>query len=580
MVTPDQRVKILDFGLAKLFADPGRGQSAIQTAALETAEGTILGTPGYMSPEQIRGEGVDFRSDQFSFGIIMYELLTGRRPFEAGTTMDEIAAILNREPPSLHSLSPDIPLPLAWIVIRCLQKKPSERYGATRDLYKDLRNLSNADSGQIERPATRAPRRSWVWPTAAVLALLVIAATWAMTGNRIEEPVRVPLHVSIELPRNVSMGSPEILTTLDLSPDGRHLAISAAGQLWVRSLASPDWRPLAGTEGGISPEWSPDGRSIAFYADGKLKRVSIDGGPSVELVAATYNGKPAWAPDGAILFSHLGPEGSGIFAIDEDGGEPRQVTDQTSRGELVHIFPEILPDGKRFLYLALRADDELGFEHSIRVASIDGSDETVLGTIPSMIVVSGEDQIIYAHEGMLLRQSIDLSSPALVGQPEVIAGRCRLLLSTGIGLFTSSTSGVVVYQKSPASSRLVWRDRTGAEAGELGGPARHESFAISPEGNRVAVAIDDPKLGSGDIWLFDLTRNTSTRLTHSPVDELYPGWSADGGTIYFRSDALGPPNIYSLDLSQRAAPKILRRTFTVDQPYEGHPTGNWSSPEV
>ncbi len=358
MVSEDGLVKILDFGLAKLSLPSAELSSEAPTAVLEsprTQSGMILGTFGYMSPEQAAGRELDYRSDQFSFGSILYEMATGRRAFREDSPAQTLAAIIEEEPEPVPSLKPDVPQPFAWVIERCLAKSPAERYESTRDLARELANLRERISGwSVPGPAPARPRRFLMTttPLAWVAAGLMLVALVASLRREPREPKTAgsgAIRFSVPSPEGASFHSGEILTKTAISPDGRTLALVAfAGgrsRLYVRPLDSVTPRALTGTEDAQSPFWSPDGRFVAFIAAGKLKKIDA-GGPPQTLSEVSFDGPGTWGarffPDGRrrLLLAPVEKAGARLYVADLDGKNLRPISPEGLRGNRCEISPD------------------------------------------------------------------------------------------------------------------------------------------------------------------------------------------------------------------------------------------------
>ena len=350
MVTADGRVKILDFGLAKLH-EPSKGSDAATTAH-QTDAGTVLGTVAYMSPEQVRGQAVDPRSDIFSLGVVLYEMLAGARPFGGATSQDTLAAILNAEPADLPAAERAIPLALERVVRRCLEKQPEQRFQSASDLAFALEALSSlssssSTSGSAMTAAAPPARRTWDRAGWAVAALVSVAAIGFAVAARRAAPEETD-SASIHFTQGVvlSQATASSAPYPDVSPDGRHLAYAAPRVrggpvfLWIRSFDDLDARVIEGTDGAVSPFWSPDSRSVGFFAADRLKVVSLDGSRLRELCAISQGRRGTWGADDVILAStQLNPR---ILRVSASGGEPAEVTTpDVAQGERRHGHPNV-----------------------------------------------------------------------------------------------------------------------------------------------------------------------------------------------------------------------------------------------
>ena len=363
-ITKDGRVKILDFGLAKLIEPKveSAAQTDVPTRKIHTDPGVVMGTAGYMSPEQVRGRTVDYRSDIFSFGAVLYEMLSGRRAFEGESAIETLNAILKEDPPDISATDNSVPLPLERIIRRCIEKSPEERFQSARDLAFALEAVSGFSSSQTfatniaSAPSTRQKSRERLaWIIAGVMLIGLLAALpFAISYFR-----RVPVESSVvrfpvSLPENATFEMDVETHNLSVSPDGRRLAFVASSEgqkmLWVRSLDSLSAQVLPGTEGAISPFWSPDSRYLAFFAEGKLKKIEAVGG-SLQTVCnmpAEGDAVGTWGEGGTILFTVGVSAEPGIYRISAGGGTPTQLIKPADGAS--HYWVHFLPDGRRFLF--------------------------------------------------------------------------------------------------------------------------------------------------------------------------------------------------------------------------------------
>ena len=396
-VTSDGRVKILDFGLAKLTqAEPSAtAVSALPTTPPNTQAGLVLGTIGYMSPEQVRGLPADHRSDIFAFGAILYEMLSGQRAFRGDTAADTMGAILANGPPDLPTAERHIPPPLERIVDRCLEKNPGARFQSTKDLAFALEALaahSGAAEGVSAVPARRN-RERLAWLVAGVLVLVgALSVPFAVVHFREPAPDNHPIRFVMLAPEKAAVSG----TPPSISPDGRRLAFVATldgkTQLWIRPIESATAQPLPGTDRADFPFWSPDSRFIGFFADGNLKKIEASGGPPQTLCDAPGGRGGAWNRDGVIIFSPraIGP----LHRVSSSGGAATPLTTfDASGGEIGHRSPSFLPDGRSFLFFVQGGDDKQG----IYLGSLESKDQKRL--------LSGNSSGAYASPGYLLTPS-------------------------------------------------------------------------------------------------------------------------------------------------------------------------------
>ncbi len=569
MVTRDGFAKILDFGLAKLVEVEGPGHTTkAPTVSGATEPGVVMGTIAYMSPEQALARPVDFRSDQFSLGSILYEMAAGRRAFSRDSAPETMTAIIRTEPEPLASLAPLTPAPLRWIVERCLAKSPEDRYASTRDLARDLATLrdrlsetsSGTSAAGVAAPAPtpiHRPMRAIPW---ALAGLLAAGLAWLLlAGSRSKAAAPAPMRLSVTLPPGVVLSQSDIESHSSISPDGRWLVfVGSSGekeQLYLRAIDSMVSHPLAGTEGAISPFWSPDSRNIGFFADGKIQRIPVAGGPPQLICDGGIEALPNWGPSGQILFIQLGPS-AGLWAVDAAGGEPRRIRGLDARNESALLWPRFLADGRHFLFMSIDPSGERG-GFPLLLESLDEKEATTVGRVSSRFEIAS-GHLLVVREGVLLAQPFD--GRRVTGEPMALADHVYQFNGPLMAGFSASQTGTIVYELATRPSRVSWLDRHGAVLETLPVTGAVLSLRLSPDGRRVAMAIDDEKKGSSDIWSYDFERHLPARVTLDPRDEKNPVWSVDGRTIYFRCDWRGPPDVYRVTVGapETAAPVVVR----------------------
>jgi len=547
-VTRDNRVKILDFGLAKLAQDqPAYSSgSALATMPSPTQPGVVLGTVGYMAPEQVRGLPVDHRADLFALGAILYELLSGRRAFSRDTAPETMTAILNTEPPDLGSAAEPFPPALVRIVNRCLEKSPSERFQSASDLAFALEALSTTSSGSTAAHARVPPRRrlaGWIgWAAAA----LVLAALAPLVYQHLRERPPSPTPMRFQISPMVAYAGPG---NFGLSPDGRHLAFVGIGsdgivRLWIRAMDSLEVRPLPGTEivGPATPPpfWSPDGRFVAWDAGGRLKKLDVSGGlPQTlcDLPSGSVAVGGSWNRDGDIIFGNFG----GLLRVRETGGAASPLTTlDPSRKEEFHLLPTFLPDGRHFVYLRVSpTSPELSGTY---IGTLDAKPEAqsperlmpyAVGLTYAAAAESGPGRLLFLREGTLMTQLFDARRLALAGEPVPVAERVGSFRDGGF--FSASANDVLVYRSADTDFQISWFDRQGAVSSRVSEPGGFRGVALSPDGARAVASRTDPQdAAKADLWLFDLARGAGvSRLTSGSSLVESPVWSPDGKQIAF-----------------------------------------------
>jgi serine/threonine protein kinase/Tol biopolymer transport system component len=535
--------KLLDFGLAKALPPLATGDTltaAVTRATPVTQQGTVVGTFQYMSPEQIEGKDVDARSDIFSFGSVLYEMLTGRPAFSGKSQLSVASAILEKEPQPISTLQPLTPPALDRTIRVCLAKDPEERWQSARDLLLELKWIADGGSQAASRSEGIASRKTYSRLSWALVAVLGLSILVLLTMSRQRVPASTaPVRFLIHPPENSYINAEGHAA---VSPDGRHLAFVAPGPtgkdiLWLRSFDSLAARSLAGTEGALFPFWSPDSRWIGFFANrSSLHKIDITGGPpiSVASVLAGYGG--TWSRDGVILFATGATRL--LYQVSAAGGEVVPLARGEKSVTVGRLLPHFLPDGKHYLY----EGSQPGAGHAVYVSSLDSDTSKLLvrdGTSPAY----QRGYLFYLLGTTLIAQPFDEKRLEIMGDASALAEQVQFFSA-------SNTGAVLAYWTGAAGNipQLTWFDRSGNRLGTLGDPARQFNIRLSPDGTKLAAEVYDRQANSmyseSDIWLYDVSRGVRSRLTSGPGSARVPCWSPDGKRIIFSSDRKGHFDLY------------------------------------
>jgi eukaryotic-like serine/threonine-protein kinase len=563
---PDGTVKVLDFGLAKALepvaADADAALSPTVTSPAMTQLGVILGTAAYMSPEQARGRPVDRRSDVWSFGCVLFEMLSGRQVFRGDDVTESIAAILRAEP-DWRNLPPDTPAAIRRLLRRSLAKDPKQRLADVGVARLEI-NDALAPPSETTESSGRRGRARLPWIAAALsLALLLVAIAWPL---RHEPSDSFPLRLEMIPPAGLSPNS------IALSPDGRQLAfatsVDGVTSLWVRRLDQEAARPVQGTTDASFPFWAPDGRAIGFFARGQLQRIDLTGGAPVALAEVSSARGGSWSRDGVIVFAPA--LDGGLMRIPAAGGVPQPATHLTGgqRSQRGHRWPHFLPDGRHFLFNSLGEGDSRG----VFVGSLDGDPPVRLLDGASASYASGH--LIFVRAGTVNAAPFDLNRLTLTGDsvvmlqriPEPGSGRSPISFSS-TGLF-AYVQGVVEHR------RLVWVDRSGSIVGSIGelDAASAANPDLSPDGRRIVVTRN-PDNAPPNVWVIDVVRGVPTRITFGPGNHNVPLWSADGRRVLFRSQLEGVQNLFVKAVDGLSEPRTLLADDTNKTPSDWSPDG-------
>lgn len=528
-VTPEGVVKVLDFGLARMgHPTEPIDSSTSPTMMMPTEAGTILGTAAYMAPEQARGKTVDKRADIWAFGVVLYEILTGKQLFTGETVSDILVSVLTQEP-DLSILPPRV----RYAVERCLRKDPRKRWQAIGDVRIALEEGPPEAIAPVVVAGPTVGKRSnlpWALVAALSVALIALAFAWrALAPAAPNERRDFAIPVSSEV------------THLAISSDGKWLAYVSPGdtglpRLYVQPIGSGTVRTLPGTEGASYPFWSPDDTWLAFFANSKLQKVAIAGGQP-ETITAVGGGPRggSWGSKNVIVYAR--DSGGPLWRVNADGSGAASLTDKLlGHGNATHRFPFFLPDGDHFLMFAGNfGESKDQASNGVVLGSLSKPEGVSLAFSNSSAEFAAGRVYYVDTDGALVAAELDQRAGKL-GPPKVITNQVARSPSTFYGEFSVSSGATVVYSANsrPSQSQLTWFDESGKELGRFGAAGVLANPTISPDGKRVAFDSPDYKANNVDVWVSDLERGGSSRFTFDPVEETTPVWSPDGGTIVYR----------------------------------------------
>jgi serine/threonine protein kinase len=574
-------LKLVDFGLAK-FADPVPGSvvshHSVMPTQIEmglTAQGMIVGTYQYMAPEQLEGGEADGRTDIFALGLLLYEMVTGKKAFTGKSPASLMAAILHKQPEAISSVQPMTPPALDRIVKTCLAKDPDDRFQTAHDVRLQLQWIVEGGSA-VGLPAPIAARRKsrekLAWALVPVAALAAAAATVLVVRLRSEPPRIVRSYL---LPPEKSSFAFEF-GPMALSPDGHRVAFVASSSgnnmLWVQTLSGVSAQPLAGTDGASNPFWSPDSRFVGFFADRKLKKVEASGGPPQTLADASLGRGGSWNREGVILF--VPNSRAVVHRVSASGGETSPVTKlDAGASEVSHRWPVFLPDGRRFLYLA-QNNLGTGEKNGIYAASLDGGERQLLFNANSNVAYTPPGHLLFFRERTLLARPFDAKSLRFTEEAFPVAEDVQYFATWAQAVFAASDHGLLSYQTGVSGgwTQLTWLDRAGRPIGTVGDPGHLTTPRISNDRRRVAVRILDSQ-SVGDIWIYDLERNTRARFTFDPADDFGPLWSVDDSRVVFSGARKSPGDLYQRDSGGTAKEEPLLSTNAFKMPLDWSPDG-------
>ncbi|HZM59340.1 MAG TPA: protein kinase [Vicinamibacterales bacterium] len=543
-ITPSGTIKLLDFGLAKAEGPWAPVTPVDETPTLtvaSTGAGVILGTAAYMAPEQARGRNVDKRADVWAFGVVVYEMLTGKPLFPGESVTDVLAAVVRQD----VDLS-EVPAKVRPLLRRCLEKDPKRRLRDVADAMLLLEPTPDESAAAL--PVSRAP----VWALAGATAVLLVAlATLAWIHFREVPPTAEVTRFQMGLPDNARFTS---IGASTISPDGRKIVFSAYGadgapRVWIRTFDSAAAVPLEDARTSQVPFpffWSPDSRFIAFEGGGRLRKIPVEGGTPQAIAEApkSFGGQwvlgGSWNRDNVIIIG----TSNGIMRVSADGGGLTPVT-QLTNGELGHIFPTFLPDGRHFVYLRGPAPGSRFIALGDLDAKPDAQSTTpILKTDFAVVAVpaspDGRLTLLFQRDTTVLAQEFDATAFTLRGEPAPIAEQVASFTNGAIGFFSASNTGTLIYRSISEDVRqLTWFDREGQAVGTPGGHAPYGIVKVSPDGTKAAVVLNvDLRVRppNNDVWIVDLIKGGSTRLTFDPATDTNPVWSPDGKWVAWQSN--------------------------------------------
>jgi tRNA A-37 threonylcarbamoyl transferase component Bud32/dipeptidyl aminopeptidase/acylaminoacyl peptidase len=561
-VRADGTVKVLDFGLAKAMDPAGAsGASASNSPTLTahaTAMGMIMGTAAYMAPEQAKGKSVDKRADIWAFGVVLYEMLSGQRGYEAEDVSDTLAAVLTREV-DWTKLPASTPPRLVGLLHDCLVRDPKQRLRDMGEARRVLDQLITGNSGStiiapasstitIAAPPAPLWRRALPWAIAAAAVLIAGAATW----RSIAAPVRPRAPVT-----RSRLVFKELAGLVDVSRDGTQIVYIRAGgaqgfHLELRHMDQFEGLPLPGTDGGVIPVFSPAGDWVAFSTvDNKIKKTPSGGGPAITLTDGSFFDGATWGDDDTIVYSSP----KGLIRMPASGGAPESVTTiNKNMGETRHIRPQFLPGGHQLLFTVTYASADPQF------AVLDlkkGGYRTVARSGDNGRYAAG-GYLLCARAGTLFARPFDLDRVTATGpEAPVVEGVSSVGPNAGVADYALSETGLLIYFESvtQGGTTLTWRDRKGIEIPLPGQMSRlWGTGTLSPDGHHVANAILADK--GSDIWVVDLSRGAPTRLTFGGAND-NPIWTPDERAIVYAGNKDGKPGVYKVAADGSGQPQLV-----------------------
>jgi serine/threonine protein kinase len=579
MLRPDGTVKVLDFGLAKSWETKDAASQLSMSPTLTSAgtvAGLILGTAGYMAPEQAKGKPVDRRADIWSFGVLLWEMLTGQRLF-SGTSATEVLASVLRDPIDLAALPDQVPGRVVRLIGRCLDRDPRQRLQAIGEARIALASDLASDTEREAPEQDLRPRGSGWWVAALMAMVATVASVWTITRPTPPPPVVVTAEVNP--PANTEFVFDGTASgSLSVSPDGRWITFSAAEpdqppKLWVRPTNSTEARPLPGTEGAAFPFWAPSSREIAFFADHHLQRIALDELTPIEVCAAPDARGGTWGGDGTIVFSPT-PSG-GLHRVAAIGGQPEGITDiDAAAGEATHRWPTFLPDDRHVVFfVGGHGSTGMGGENALWVVDTQTGERKRLIESWSKGVFSN-GHLLFGEYGALVARPFDLDRQELVGPPVIVASDIGGSFSYAVKDFGISERDVLVFRVGDSERLLQLRSvdlETLAIGDAVGEPVAVDHLSLSPDGRYLAMALTDLQTELMDLWVHDLERDVRVRLSYRSFPRMLEmAWSSDGQRIAYgvtREDGISEILITQIDNPGRSV-QVVERTDGAARPMD------------
>ena len=551
--------KLLDFGLAKSVA-PLASLATLTAAKQEspvTEHGTIVGTFQYMSPEQVEGKEVDGRSDIFSLGAVLYEMVTQKKAFEGKSQLSVASAILEKEPTPIGTVKPMTPAALEHTIKKCLTKNPEERWQSARDLADELRWIMESGpqmpgSGASAAKTRSRERSAWLVAGGLSIALIATLVWW-----RNSKPAQQSMYFQAPVPFSAH--------DIAIAPNGHTLAVVAyseaarKNEIWIYELGSGNANSVADTEGASYPFWSADGRNIAFFADGKLKTLEVPGGPVQVLCDAPSGRGGAWNKDGVIVFTPEASPGGGLYRVSASGGTPEQIsTPDPARGEQSHRWAVFLPDGRHYLYMAANFAGRKNV-NAIFAGSLGSNEKHFVVEASGNAAYAAPGYLLFPREKTLLAQRFDLKRFALIGDPTAVLTDIQYQPQVRRAVFAVSDNDVLVGQTGAgiAFSQPLWFDRKGHQEGAVGKAGVYGSVFIAANGRSVAVDSTDMTSLNTDVWTYELQRESAQRLTFDPGFDVVPIWSPDASRLVFSSNRGEHVDLYMKNSDGAETEKVI-----------------------